>query len=214
MEYAQDVARLGKQSGLLQVFVTNGFMTPKALHSVAPYLDAANVDLKAFRDDFYVQQCAGRLKPVLQSIRALKKTGVWVEVTTLIIPGLNDDPGELREMAGFIVSLGAETPWHLSAFHPSYKMTDRPPTPVRTLHRAREIGIEAGLHHVYLGNVPQPDYRHTFCHECGRKLIDRSRVVGQTVNMDHGTCSQCGTPLAGVWWDQSHSRQLEKQGER
>jgi len=211
MEYALDVARLGQQSGLIQVFVTNGFMTPKALQAVVPYLDAANVDLKAFRDEFYVQQCAGRLKPVLKSIRSLKKAGVWIEVTTLIIPGLNDDPGELRELAGFIVSLGVETPWHLSAFHPSYRMTDRPSTPIRSLHQAREIGVEAGLHHVYLGNVPQSDYRHTFCHECGRKLIDRSRWMGQPVNLEHGKCSQCGTSLPGVGLDLDLTRYSRKQ---
>ena len=203
MEYALDVARLGREKGLAQVFVTNGFMTPKALHDAVPVLDAANVDLKSFRDDFYVQHCAARLKPVLQSLRFLKKAGVWLEVTTLVIPGLNDDPGELREMAEFIVSLGPETPWHLSAFHPSYLMKDRPTTPIGTLQKAREIGLEAGLRYVYLGNVPQAEFRHTVCHECGGKLIDRSSLVAVPVNLDKGSCSQCGQKLPGIGMDLS-----------
>lgn len=198
LEYALDVARQGRQAGLGQVFVTNGFVTPRALQDAVPVLDAANVDLKSFRDEFYVQQCAGRLKPVLQTLRSLKRHGVWLEVTTLVIPGLNDDPGELREMAEFIASLGRDIPWHLSAFHPSYRMTDRPPTPVRTLHRARETGMAAGLRYVYLGNVPEAETRHTMCHQCGSKLIDRSSLVAEPVNLVNGVCSHCRQPLPGV----------------
>jgi pyruvate formate lyase activating enzyme len=199
MEYALDVARLGRESQLAQVFVTNGFMTPKSLKDAVPVLDAANVDLKSFRNDFYVQQCAARLRPVLQTLRVLKKAGVWLELTTLLIPGLNDSGDELKEMADFIVSsLGPETPWHLSAFHPSYRMTDRPPTPMKSLTRAREIGISAGLHYVYLGNVMQAEFRHTYCHQCGTKLIDRSQMVGEPVGLDAGECAHCGQSLPGL----------------
>lgn len=199
MEYALDVARLGRENQLTQVFVTNGFMTPKSLKDLAPVLDAANVDLKSFRDDFYIQQCEARLKPVLQTLRSLKKAGVWLELTTLVIPGLNDSRDELKEMADFIASsLGPETPWHLSAFHPSYRMTDRPPTPIKTLNAAREIGISAGLHYVYVGNVLQSEFRHTYCHQCGKKLIDRSQMVGEAVGLDEGECAHCGQSLPGL----------------
>ncbi len=199
MEYALDVARLGRENRLAQVFVTNGFMTPKSLKDVAPVLDAANVDLKSFRNDFYVQQCAARLQPVLKTLQSLKKAGIWLEVTTLVIPGLNDSGDELKEMADFIASsLGPETPWHLSAFHPSYRMTDRPPTPIKTLNTAREIGIAAGLHYVYVGNVLQAEYRHTYCHQCGKKLIDRSQMVGEPVGLDDGECTHCGQSLPGL----------------
>lgn len=198
MEYALDVAKRGKESGLKQVFVTNGFMTPKAVQAAVESIDAANVDLKSFRDDFYVEECAGRLKPVLKSIRSLKEAGVWVEVTTLIIPDKNDDPGELREIAGFIASLGKEIPWHISAFHPTYRMTDRPPTPAKTLFRARDIGLEEGLRHVYCGNLPGVEYRSTFCHGCGRKLIDRTMGTAEVVGLEAGRCMQCRETLAGV----------------
>ncbi|MGM0759990.1 MAG: AmmeMemoRadiSam system radical SAM enzyme [Thermodesulfobacteriota bacterium] len=199
MEYALDVARLGSERKLAQVFVTNGFMTPKSLRDLIPVLDAANVDLKSFRDDFYIQQCEARLKPVLQTLRSLKKAGVWLEVTTLVIPGLNDSWAELRELADFIAfSLGPETPWHLSAFHPSYKMKDRPRTPIDTLYKAREIGVAAGLHYVYLGNVVEAEYRHTYCHQCGRTLIDRSQMVGEPVGLHNGGCSECGHKLPGL----------------
>ncbi len=199
MEYALDVARMGRANRLAQVFVTNGFMTPKSLKDAAPYLDAANVDLKSFRDEFYVQQCAARLKPVLHTLCSLKKSGVWLEVTTLVIPGLNDSRDELKELADFIVSsLGPETPWHLSAFHPSYQMTDRPPTPLETLNQAREIGIAAGLNYVYLGNVLHSEYKHTYCQQCKKKLIDRSQMVGELVGLDDGVCASCGQPLPGL----------------
>ncbi len=138
MEYAMDVAHLGRQGQMAQIFVTNGFMTPKALRSVIPVLDAANVDLKSFRNDFYVQQCAARLQPVLKTLRSLKKAGVWLEVTTLVIPGLNDSKKELKEMADFIVSLGRETPWHLLASRPRGRRP-RPPRGLRANRRRRWV---------------------------------------------------------------------------
>ena len=198
MEYALDVAEKGQASGVKQVFVSNGFMTPKALQTAVKVIDAANVDLKSFQDAFYIRECAGRLKPVLQSIRALKKAGIWLELTTLIIPGENDDPGELKAIAEFIASIGPETPWHLSAFHPSYRKTDRRPTSAQILFKARDIGREAGLHYVYCGNIPSGETRHTYCHSCGQKLIDRS--MGQAVleGLQDGRCSSCREVPAGV----------------
>ncbi|MCF8104234.1 MAG: AmmeMemoRadiSam system radical SAM enzyme [Desulfohalobiaceae bacterium] len=198
MEYALDICRLGKEFDLKQVFVTNGFMTPKAVQAAVQCIDAANVDLKSFRNSFYIEECAGRLAPVLKTIRSLKEAGVWVEVTTLIIPGQNDDPGELRDIAGFIASLGAEIPWHISAFHPAYRRTDRPPTPAKTLFRARDIGLEAGLRYVYCGNLPGVEFRNTYCHGCGRKLIDRTMGTADVVGLKAGRCLQCRETPAGV----------------
>ena len=143
------------------------------LELIAPRLDAANVDLKAFRDDFYKKQCGARLQPVLDSLRKMKELGIWVEVTTLLIPGLNDGEEELGELAAFIVSLGAETPWHISRFHPQYRMTETPPTPASSIHRAAEIGRSAGLKYVYSGNLPGDVGENTLCAGCGRLLIGR-----------------------------------------
>lgn len=198
MEYALDVAEQARKTGLKTVFVSNGFMTPKALRAALPLLDAANVDLKSFRDAFYIRECAGRLKPVLQTIRAMKEAGVWLELTTLIIPGENDDPEELKEMAEFIASLDPETPWHLSAFHPSYQKRNRPATPAQTLFKAREIGLEAGLHYVYCGNIPAGDSRNTYCPGCGQKIIDRSSGPGRIQGVKEGRCEKCQAIPAGM----------------
>jgi pyruvate formate lyase activating enzyme len=198
MEYALDVAMLAKERGLANVFVSNGYMTEEALDAAAPFLGAANVDLKAFSDRYYQEQCGARLKPVLMTLEAMKRKGIWLEVTTLIVPGLNDDVSELKELARFLVGLGPETPWHISRFHPTYLMTDRPPTPVETLRSARQIGLDAGLHYVYTGNVPGDSGENTYCHSCGAELINR---VGYSIRMrdlQDGACSRCGTALEGV----------------
>ncbi|MGA7875162.1 MAG: AmmeMemoRadiSam system radical SAM enzyme, partial [Desulfoferrobacter sp.] len=173
MEYALDTSRLAHEQDIKNVFVSNGFMTEQSLQLIAPYLDAANVDLKAFSDDFYKKQCGARLDPVLKTLERMKNAGIWLEATTLLIPGLNDDESELRQLTRFLVELDREIPWHVSRFHPTYRLTDRPSTPVSTLHRAREIGLEAGLRYVYTGNVPGDDGENTFCHQCGSLLIRR-----------------------------------------
>lgn len=201
MEYALDVAYLGRKYGLTQAFVTNGFIAPQAIQSVLPILEAVNVHLNSFRDDFYVKYCAAGLKPVLKSLRTLKKAGIWLEVSTLIIPDLNDASGELKELAGFIVSLGAETPWHINAFYPYYRMYKKRKTPIKTLYKARKIGLEAGLRHVYLSNTSLAECRHTYCHQCGSKLIDRSDLVAVPVHMNNGACAQCAQPLSGIGLD-------------
>lgn len=198
MEYALDVARRAHEVGLRNVFVSNGYMTEEALDAVTPYLDAANVDLKAFTDHYYSEQCGAHLKPVLKTLEGMKKRGIWLEVTTLIIPGLNDDPEELRDLAQFIVSIGPETPWHVSRFHPTYRLTDRPSTPVQTLQNARKIGVEAGLRYVYTGNIPGDEYENSYCHRCGALLIERFGFSLQMRGMKEGVCSHCSTPLAGV----------------
>ena len=197
-EYALDIARLASAAGLKNIFVTNGYMTEEALRTFHPHLHGANVDLKAFRDEFYKKRCGGRLEGVLHSLRAMKALGVWVEITTLIIPGLNDSEEELRSMVTFIASLGGETPWHISRFHPMYKMLDRSPTSVQTLTRARKIGLEGGLRYVYTGNVPGDEGEDTYCHRCGKLLVDRLGFQIRKYQIVETRCYNCGTTVDGV----------------
>lgn len=198
-EFAHDTALLAADKGLRNVFVTNGYMSREALEKIHPHLHAANVDLKAFTDTFYKQRCGARLQPVLDTIARMRKMGIWVEVTTLLIPGLNDSEGELRDLAGFLFATDPFMPWHVSRFHPTYRLTDLPTTPVRTVLRAREIGLEAGLRYVYTGNIPGDQGEKTLCHGCGGLLVDRVgfRVLGQTVR--NGCCPHCKVPIPGVW---------------
>lgn len=198
-EFALDIAGIARKKGLKNVFVTNGYMTPGMLELVAPRLDAANVDLKAFRDDFYKKQCGARLQPVLDSLRKMKELGIWVEVTTLLIPGLNEGDEELGELAAFLVSIGAETPWHISRFHPQYRMTERPPTPASSIHRAAEIGKSAGLKYVYSGNIPGDPGENTFCARCGRLLIGRCGFAIERLDLKGSACPHCGTRLDGIF---------------
>jgi len=203
-EYTYDIAQLAHQEGIANVYVTNGFMSAEMLDMIssggeAPLIDAANVDLKAFRDEFYRRQCGGRLQPVLDSLVRMKERGIWLEVTTLVIPGLNDSDEELGEIARFIrTELGPETPWHVSRFHPTYKMLDRPPTPVSTVHRAREIGLAEGLHYVYEGNVLVSGGEDTRCPQCGRVIIRRMGFHVLENQAKGGICAYCGAPIAGV----------------
>jgi len=152
-EYAYDIAKVAKQAGLKNIFVTNGYMSREALETISPYLDAANIDLKSFREKFYVENCKGHLQPVLDSIKLAKKLGVWIEITTLIIPGYNDSVSELSDIAGFIASVGKDIPWHISRFHPDYHFLSEKMTPIETLKKAEDLGKKAGLDYVYLGNV-------------------------------------------------------------
>lgn len=197
-EYALDIARLASAEGLKNIFVTNGYMTEEALRAFQPHLHGANVDLKAFRDEFYEKRCGGRLEGVLQSLRVMKALGIWVEITTLIIPGLNDSEEELRGMVQFIAGLGKEIPWHISRFHPMYKMLDRSPTSIQTLNRARKIGLEGGLRYVYTGNVPGDEGEDTYCHQCGKPLIERWGFQVRKYQVVENRCYNCGTALDGV----------------
>ena len=197
-EYAQDIAVPANARGIQNVFVTNGYMTPEALDALHPHLQAANVDLKAFTEDFYRKQCGAKLDPVLETLKGLKRKKVWLEITTLIIPTLNDDPGELRALAQFILQeLGPETPWHISRFHPTFRLTHLPVTPVQTLQQARAIGRAAGLRYVYTGNVPGDDGEKTFCYHCGHLLLDRYGFSILKNNLVEGSCPRCRTPLDG-----------------
>ncbi len=198
-EFAFDTAKLAHEKGIQNVFVTNGYMTAEALHMINPYLDAANVDLKAFTEDFYKTYCGAKLEHVKESLKLMKSLGIFIEVTTLLIPGLNDDKDELEKLAKFLAdSLGTETPWHISRFHPTYKLTDRPPTPVETLVTAREIGIKAGLKYVYTGNVPGESGEKTFCYSCGEILIDRWGFYIKKNVIEESRCPYCDVEIHGV----------------
>jgi len=203
-EYTYETAKLAHKVGIANVYVTNGYMTPEMLETFyqgdgeGPLLDAANVDLKG-PDEFYRRYCGARQEPVLESLKLMKKQGVWVEVTTLVIPTLNDSEEVLRDIARFIVQeLGPETPWHVSRFHPHYRMRDKPPTPPATLHRAREIGLEEGLRYVYEGNVPGSKGEHTYCYNCGKRIIGRFGFSILEYHIEDGKCSFCGAPVDGV----------------
>ena len=196
-EYALDTMKLAQSAGLKNNFVTNGYMTPEALQMLKPYLDAANVDIKGFSEEHYEKICGAKLKPVLENLKLMKSLGIWVEVTTLVIPGLNDSDEILKKIADFVLSVGEETPWHISAFYPTYKMLDRPRTPVATLQRGREIGLKAGLRYVYSGNVPGEKGENTFCYACGKLLISRFgfQVVKNKIKNSH--CPHCNAKIDG-----------------
>lgn len=196
-EYAYDTAKLAHEEGIKNIFVTNGYMTVEALEQMGGCLDAANVDLKSFEDEFYRRTCGARLEPVLETIEAMHQRGVWIEVTTLLVPGLNDSDDEVRRIAEFIAGVDPDIPWHVSRFTPRYKMRDRPSTPVERIHRAAEIGREVGLTYVYAGNVPGDLYENTLCPSCGEVAIAR---VGYdtTLNLKGNKCASCGQELAIV----------------
>jgi pyruvate formate lyase activating enzyme len=195
-EYAYDTMRLAKKKGLANVFVTNGFMTPEALEEMRGLLDAANVDLKSFRDETYKKTCGGRLQPVLDSIALMRTLGIWVEVTTLVVPGLNDGAGELREIARFLAGVSKDLPWHISRFHPDYKYTDVPATPLETLRLAYQQGRQAGLKYIYVGNV-SGESEDTLCPACGTALIRRRGFSVVENVLKNSSCPRCGTAIAG-----------------
>lgn len=195
-ELMLQTAKLAVEKGLKNIMVSNGYQSPACLDALAPYIHAANIDLKSFRDHFYREQCQARLKPVLQTLKHIKKLGWWLEVTTLLIPNLNDAPEELAEMTSFIKDeLGAETPWHISRFHPSYRLTDRGPTPVETLERAYEIGKQTGLQYIYVGNVPGHNGNNTMCPAGCGPVIERR---GFTLGKCSSACDVCGATIPGV----------------
>lgn len=197
MEFVCDCARLAHERGIKNVFVSNGYTSPGATEAIAPYLDGNNIDLKG-DDDFYKKVVGARLAPVLDTIRLMKELGVWIEVTTLIIPGYNDSEEFLTWVAEFILSVDPAIPWHVTQFYPTYKLTDRPGTPVGILRRAREIGLRAGLKYVYEGNVPGEGGENTYCPGCGELLIERFGFSLTRLEVKGGRCKNCNTPLDGV----------------
>ncbi len=197
-EFALACMKLARRAGLMNVFVTNGYLSPQAVEAAAPYLDAANVDLKAYTEAFYREMCGARLQPVLECIRGLWQRGVWLEATTLVIPHHNDDPAELREIARFLVSVSPDLPWHVTGFYPTYQLTEEPPTPAATLVEARRLGLEEGLHHVYTGNRPGAGGEDTTCPRCGRVAIRRRGFEVITNELAAaGACRGCEAGIAG-----------------
>lgn len=201
-EYTYDTAKLAHEAGLKNIYVTSGYETHRAIDTLAPYLDGMNIDIKAFSDDFYQEICGAKLKPVLDTVRYAHGKGIWIEVTTLLIPGKNDSEEEIRAIARFLADLDPNIPWHVSGFYPQYKMLDTPPTPPSTLIRAYEIGKEEGLNFVYIGNYDDEDRESTYCPSCGFKVIERHGHIGQFVQNrlgPEGKCPECGTHIPGVW---------------
>ena len=201
MELAADCARLARQRGLRNVFVSNGYMTREAIDFAREWLDAINVDLKAFDDDDYRRLCKARLEPVMETIvRIARETDIWLEVTTLVISGQNDSEDELTRLAQFLVKeAGSHVPWHITRFYPQYGMHNSMPTSLESLERAYEIGKKAGLHYVYLGNIPGSHAESTRCHGCNTVLIERVGYSIGTNRIALNRCPDCGTHVSGVW---------------
>ena len=197
-EYAYDTARLAKEQGLFNIFVTNGYMTAEALETINPYLDACNVDLKSFREEFYKEICHGHLEPVLDSIRLMKRLNIWVEITTLVVPDQNDDEEELTNIARFIADVDLNIPWHLSRFHPDYEFTESRPTPLEVLRKAYSIGKKAGLRYIYVGNV-LGESADMLCPNCQKVLIRRHGFFVEDNRVQGSRCPDCGEALPGVF---------------
>jgi len=199
-EYMLDTAKLARKEGILNVCHSNGFINPGPLRELCKFLDAANVDLKGFKEDFYGSMTQGRLDPVLRTLKTLKTEGVHVEVTNLVIPAQNDDPDIVGKMCSWIkTELGPDTPVHFSRFYPLYKLRNLPPTPVTTLERNRKIALEAGLEYAYIGNVPGHEGERTYCPQCKKLIIFRQGYSIGEVNLNKGKCRFCGKPISGLW---------------
>lgn len=188
-EYALDVAKKAHEKALKNVFVTNGFIKKKPLKKILPYIDAANIDLKSFDNDFYKNVCFGKLEPVLETIEIMNKK-IWIEITNLLIPGLNDKKGVIKEMCEWVANLDDSIPLHFSAFHPSYKMKDKKSTPMKTLKMAKKIAEDAGLKYVYLGNTLAD--QNTYCYSCGELLVERGPMSVKRININDNYCPKCG----------------------
>ena len=196
-EYALAIMKLAHKNKIKNVWVSNGYMSKETLKLIAPYLDAINVDLKSFREEFYQKVVHAHIEPVKENIKKIWEIGIWEEITTLIIPSFNDSENELKEIAQFLVTISPDLPWHISAFYPNYKMLDVPPTPKETLIKAYHIGKDAGLKYVYTGNIPDSNYESTYCPNCGFKLIERWGIEMIENNLLGDKCPKCGTKIAG-----------------
>jgi pyruvate formate lyase activating enzyme len=201
IEYAFDTAKLAHKYGIKNIFVSNGFESKQSLDYIAPYLDAINVDLKSFNPKFYEVLVQGKLKPVLKNLKRIYKKGIHLEITTLIIPTKNDSKKELKSIASFIQSISPDIPWHVSAFHPDYRLRDVPPTPIDKLHESWEIGKKVGLHYIYTGNIPDVKHTSTYCPKCNELLIRRIGYLTKIVSLDtqKSICKKCKTKITGVW---------------
>lgn len=197
-EFAYDCARRAHAKGIRNVFVSNGYTGTDAIKSIAPYLDANNIDLKG-SDKLYKELCGAKLNPVKETIRLMKELDVWVEVTTLVIPDYNDSDLDLGEIASFIASVDRAIPWHVSQFYPTYKLLDKPRTPVETLKKAMDIGHSAGLQYVYVGNVPGESGEHTYCPGCRELLIRRNGYRILENRLTDSRCPKCSHAIEGIW---------------
>ena len=197
-EYAYDIAKIAKDKGLKNVFVSNGYMTPEVVDEMTPLIDAVNVDIKAFSNDVYKKYIGGELDKVLETVEAIYNAGIWIEITTLIIPTLNDGEEQMSSIVDFIAGLSVDIPWHISRFHPSYKLTSISATPLETLQTAGEIGREKGLHHIYIGNVWGGMGEDTICWNCGKTLIKRVGFSLSENKVRNSKCPYCDAPIAGV----------------
>lgn len=197
-EYAHETAKIAFAEGLKNVFVTNGYITESPLREISPYLDAANIDLKSFTEGFYKKICGAKLQPVLDAIKLYHELNIWIEITTLIIPTYNDSSHELEQIAAFIKNLGEEIPWHITTYHPTYRLADQSRTPVTSLLQARDIGLRAGLRYVYTGNVPGEPGENTYCYKCGELLIERRGFFIINNKIKNGKCYKCQSNIDGI----------------
>ena len=198
-EYAYDTAKLANKKGLKNIFVTNGFINKGPVDMIEPYLDAANIDLKGFSEGFYESVIGGRLKPVLDTIKYMHKKGIFIELTTLIVHGHNDNQVMLKKIVDFISGLDKEIPWHISRFYPHYQMEDRAPTDIVALKKAAQLGKKAGIKYIYIGNVPFNDYESTYCAKCKKKVITRAGFSIMDINMKGNKCGYCDNKIPGVF---------------
>ena len=199
-EYVYDTAKIARLKGLKNVFISAGYINEQPLRDICKYLDAANIDLKSLNNDTYEMLNAGTLKPVLNTLKVMKEEGVWLEITNLVVPSWTDKLDEIKKLVDWLYDNGFEdTPLHFSRFHPAYKLTNLPPTPVDTLNKAREIAMDKGLKYVYIGNVPGTEGDNTYCPNCKALLVERVGYQILQNNIKSGKCSHCGTPIAGVW---------------
>jgi pyruvate formate lyase activating enzyme len=199
-EYMHDAAALGREQGVGSVMISNGYIQEKPLRQLCQHLTAVKIDFKAFSEEFYAEQCAGELKPVLETLETLRDIGIWFELVVLVIPTLNDSPQEIRQMSEWVIQhLGPDVPMHFTRFHPTYRVTNLPRTPVSTLERCRKIALDAGVHYVYAGNVPMHPGENTYCHGCGTELIRRVGMRTAQNRIRDGQCPKCGIHIPGVW---------------
>jgi pyruvate formate lyase activating enzyme len=199
-DYMLDIARLAKKAGVKSVMISNGYIEPGPLEVLCDVLDAVKIDLKGFRDKFYREVCSGTLRPVLDAIKVLRRVGIWFEIVYLVVPTLNDTRSELRDVCSWVKEeLGPDVPLHFSRFYPHYLLKSLPPTPVKTLVEARDIGLSLGLQYVYIGNVPGHEGEHTYCPKDGKVLIKRAGYMILENNLAGGKCKFCGTDIPGVW---------------
>jgi len=199
-EYMLDICKIAKKEKIKNTTVTNGFINPEPLKELCKYIDGSNIDLKSIDDEFYKRVCGGRVEPVLEAIKIMKEKGVWIEITNLLIPGLNDSTEQISRLVEWIKkNLGKDVPLHFTSFYPTYKMLNLPPTSLETLRKARKIALSKGLHFVYTGNLPDEEGSTTFCPKCKKVLIKRKGFGVIENNLKKGKCPECDEKIAGVW---------------